>query len=311
MSTSTLETKITAKIFVVLNGSAGGESEDGFEAKLGALFRANGVEARILQVGAEIDLRELLAGNRVGDDAIVVAGGGDGTVNAVAAELVGTGRTFGVLPLGTLNHFAKDLGIPLDLEGAVRTVVRGRVSAVDVGEVNGRVFVNNSGLGIYPQVVAGREAEQERRGTGKWPAFVRAILGAFRRYPFLRLRVHLEGEERLLKTAFVFVGNNEYEVNGMNLGKRSCLNSGRLGFYVANRTGRFGLLRLAFRALVGRLNQARDFEAFCIAEARIESRKHTLLVSTDGEVTRMALPLHYRIRPGALRVLVPMENEAG
>ncbi len=167
------------------------------------------------------------------------------------------------------------------------------------------------GLGIYPQVVAEREAEQERRGTAKWAAFARAALNAFRRYPFLTLRVYLAGEERHLKTAFVFVGNNEYEVAGMNLGKRACLNSGRLGFYVANRTSRLGVLRLAFRALVGRLNQACDFEAFCIDEARIESRKHSLLVSTDGEVTRMAPPLHYRIRPGALRVLVPAENGTG
>lgn len=311
MSTPTPEPTTIAKIFVVLNDHAGGQAEDGIETKLGEQFRAHGVECRILKIGHGPDLGELLAGNHVGKNAIVVAGGGDGTINAVAAEVVGTGRTLGVLPLGTLNHFAKDLGIPLDLEGAVRTVVQGRVEKVDVGEVNGRVFVNNSGLGIYPQVVAGREAQQKRRGTAKWTAFARAALKAFRRYPFLTLRVNLDGEERLLKTAFVFVGNNEYEVTGMNLGKRACLNSGRLGFYVANRTGRYGLLRLAFRALVGRLNQARDFEAFCIDEARIESRKHSLRVSTDGEVTRIAPPLHYRIRPGALRVLVSTEKGAG
>lgn len=306
----TPENAPVAKTFVVLNENAGGENEDGFDAKLRDLFRAHGVEAEILHARQGVDLSELLAGNRVEENAIIAASGGDGTVNAVAAELVGTQMTLGVLPLGTLNHFAKDLGIPLELEGAVRTIAQGRVSAVDVGEVNGHVFVNNSGLGIYPLVVAKREAEQERRGTGKWPAFARAVVSAFRRYPFLTLRVRMDGEERVIRTAFVFVGNNEYEVTGLNLGGRTCLNSGRLGFYVANGTGRFGLLRLALRALIGRLNQARDFEAFCIDEARIESRKRTLLVSTDGEVTSMAPPLHYRIRPGALRVLVPAEKKA-
>jgi diacylglycerol kinase family enzyme len=296
-------------MIVVLNRNAGGETTEGLEAKLGELFRENRVDPVILHAGEGVDLHGLLAGNHVGRDAIVVAGGGDGTVSAVAAELVGTDKTLGVLPLGTLNHFAKDLGIPLDLEDAVRIVAHGRVSVVDVGEVNGRVFVNNSGLGIYPQVVAQREAEQERHGTRKWPAFARAALSVFRRYPFLKLRVHLEGEERLLKTAFVFVGNNQYEVTGLKIGGRACLSAGKLGFYVANRTSRFGLLRLAFRAMVGRLNQARDFEAFCIDEARIESRKRALLVATDGEVTRMEPPLHYRIRPRALRVLVPTEKE--
>jgi diacylglycerol kinase family enzyme len=304
-----LETTASTKMIVVLNRKAGGETANGFETELRQLFRANGVDPVILHAGEGVDLDGLLAENHAARIATVVAAGGDGTVNAVAAALVGTEKTLGVLPLGTLNHFAKDLGIPLELEGAVHAVVHGRVSEVDIGQVNGRVFVNNSGLGIFPQVVAEREAEQERHGTGKWPAFARAALGAFRRYPFLKLRVHVEGEERLLKTAFVFVGNNEYEVTGLNIGGRACLNSGKLGFYVANRTSRFGLLRLAFRAMVGRLDQARDFEAFCIDEARIESGKRTLLVTTDGEVTRMEPPLHYRIRPAALRVLVPTENE--
>ncbi len=308
MSTPSLAPTARAKIFVVLNGSAGGQTSDGVEVELRELFRTNGAQGSILHAGRDLDLPQLLAEHHVAEDATVVAGGGDGTVNALAAELVGTRRTLGVLPLGTLNHFAKDLGIPLELQEAVRTVIHGRVVEVDVGEVNGRVFVNNSGLGIYPQVVAEREADQERHGTGKWAAFARALLSAFRRYPFLTLRVHLKGEERLLKTALVFVGNNEYEVTGMNLGKRACLNSGRLGFYVANRTGRFGLLRLAFRALMGRLHQERDFEAFCICEARIESKKRRLLVSADGEVSWMSPPLHYRIRSGALRVLVPAEK---
>jgi diacylglycerol kinase family enzyme len=310
MPTQPLKTALSTKLLVVLNRSARSATAGALEAKLGGLFRAHGFDARILQAGEGVDLHDLLAGNHAARDAIIVAGGGDGTISAVAAELAGTEMTLGVLPLGTLNHFAKDLGIPLDLEGAVRTVVQGRVAKVDVGEVNGRVFVNNSGLGIYPQIVRQREAEQERRGSGKWPAFARAALNAFRRHPFLRLGVHLEGEERLLKTSFVFVGNNEYEISGLNLGGRTCLNAGKLGFYVAHRTSRGGLLRLAFRALVGRLNQARDFEAFCIEEARIESSKRTLLVATDGEVTLMKPPLHYRIRPGALRVRVPAGREA-
>ncbi|MEP6810939.1 MAG: diacylglycerol kinase family protein [Chthoniobacterales bacterium] len=297
-------------MIVILNRSAGGRTGSGLEAELTELFRANGVDASILHAGEGVDLHRLLGENQVGPDAIVVAGGGDGTVRAVAAELVGTGRTLGVLPLGTLNHFAKDLGIPLDLEGAVRTVVAGRVSEIDVAEVNGRVFVNNSGLGLYPQIVAEREAEQKRHGSGKWPAFARAAFNAVRRHPFLHLRVCLDGEERQFKTASVFVGNNPYEITGLNLGTRECLNAGKLGFYLANRTGRFGLLRLAVSALLGRLHRAEDFVAFCIEEARIESRKHSLLVSTDGEVTRMTTPLQYRIRPGALRVLVPAEKGA-
>jgi diacylglycerol kinase family enzyme len=297
-------------MIVVLNGSAGGAKAKEVEGDVVDLFRKEGVEVRLLYLDPSMDLKAWLKKEGVPEDGVVVAGGGDGTVSAVAHEVAGTGRTLGVLPLGTLNHFAKDLGIPLELEAAVKTVVHGRRMAVDVGEVNGQVFVNNSGLGLYPIIVAHREVQQERQGRGKWPAFARAVLNGLRRYPFLILRVTLEGRERVFKTAFVFVGNNEYQVSAFNFGGRTCINRGKLGFYLGNRTGRLGLLRLALRALVGRLVEAKDFEAFCVERARIESRRRTMLVSTDGEVNRMAPPLEYRIRPGALRVMVPA-NEGG
>jgi diacylglycerol kinase family enzyme len=260
---------------------------------------------RLLHLRPGLDLKSRLEEEDVRSESLVVAAGGDGTVSTVAHALAETPRTLGVLPLGTLNHFAKDIGVPLDVESAVKTVVHGIPAMVDVGEVNGRTFVNNAGLGLYPAIVAHRELQQERKGRGKWPAFARAVFNAFRRYPFMTLRVSLEGQERVFKSAFVFVGNNEYQATALNFGGRTCLNSGRLGFYVGNRTGRMGLLRLALRALVGRLNQAKDFEAFCVEYARIESRKRVMLVSTDGEVNPMAPPLDFRIRPGVLRVMVP------
>src|SRR4051812_31345260 len=308
--TSHIRTKHCRIMIVVFNGNAGGAKSKMMEGDAVELFRQHGVDVRLLYLGSGINLKAL-AKEEGGSNGTVVAAGGDGTVSAVAHELAGTGCTLGVLPLGTLNHFAKDLGIPLELKEAVKTVVYGKPSLVDAGEVNGRIFVNNSGLGLYPEIVAQREVQQKRQGRGKWPAFARAVLLSFRRYPFLILRVSLEGEARVFKTAFVFVGNNEYQVSGLNFGGRTCLNRGKLGFYLGNRTGRLGLLRLAGRALLGRLNDAKDFEAFCIDEARIESGKRTLLVSTDGEVNRMTPPLEYRIRPGALRVMVPAAKEGG
>jgi diacylglycerol kinase family enzyme len=215
-----------------------------------------------------------------------------------------------VLPVGTLNHFAKDLGVPLDLETAVRTIKDGEIAAVDVGEVNGRIFINNSSLGIYPQIVSRREAQQQRLARGKWPAFFWATIQALRRFPFLDLRITFEGQQIFRRTAFLFVGNNEYEIAGFNLGSRTCVNAGKLGLYLSHRTGRFGLFRLAFHALFGRVDQEKDFDAFCVTEARIETRKSRLLVALDGEVERMETPLQYRIRPAVLHVLVPRAKPA-
>jgi diacylglycerol kinase family enzyme len=286
-----------------MNRSAGGPDDP--KARILDLFRAQGEEPRFLQPNGEHDICAAAREAAQSDERIVVAAGGDGTIGAVAGLLAGTDKILGVLPVGTLNHFAKDLGIPLDLETAVRTIKEGDVAAIDVGEVNGRIFINNSSLGIYPQIVSRREAQQQRLARGKWLAFFWATLQALRRFPFLDLRIAFDGQELVRRTAFLFVGNNEYKIAGFELGSRGCVNAGRLGLYFSRGTGRFGLFRLAFHALFGRVDQAKDFDVFCVTEARIETRKRRLLVACDGEVERMETPLHYRIRPAALRVFVP------
>ena len=238
--------------------------------------------------------------------AIVVAGGGDGTINAVASVLVGTGVAFGVLPLGTLNHFAKDIGVPLDLDGAVATIASGVSKNIDVGEVNGQIFLNNSSLGLYPDIVRDREKQQSRLGRGKWLAALWATLGALRRYPFLSLRLRLDdGQEHARRTPFVFIGNNAYTMQGFSIGERARLDAGKLSLYVAQRPGRLGLLRLGWSALCGRLAQERDFDVLDAAGFDIDTRHQRIRVATDGEVTVMATPLRYTIRPGALNVIVP------
>ena len=292
-----------------MNQSAGksGNGEESPETRIAELFAALGEKPRIVQPKQGEDISSLAREAVRSGEKTIVAAGGDGTVSGVAGELAGTDAVLGVLPIGTLNHFAKDLGIPLELEAAVRNAVQGRVLAVDAGEVSGKIFINNSSLGIYPHIVSRREAQQQQLSRGKWPAFFWATVQALRRFPFLDMRIALEGRQIDLRTAFLFVGNNEYEIAGFNLGSRACVNAGKLGLYVTHRTGRLGLFRLAFHALFGRVDQAKDFDVFCVTEARIETRKHRLLVARDGEVEWMESPLEYLIRPGALRVLVPNE----
>lgn len=240
----------------------------------------------------------------------VAAGGGDGTVNAVAGALVGTDAAMGVLPIGTLNHFAKDVGIPLRLEDAVRTLFSGLVITVDVGQVNSRVFVNNSGTGVYPHLVRERE-QQQRRGIPKVLAFVRAVGSVLRRYTRLRVKLHVSEAEALAQvTPFLFVGNNRYEISGLEIGRRSSLSSGRLWVCMPPRIGRVHLLGMALRTLTGRVG-ADELNSFETEEIWVEPRTPSVRVSTDGEVSLMTAPLHYRIRPAALHVVVPTEQSAG
>ena len=293
------------QIAVIINGGAGAGHDDQAAQELRAKFRAHGCDAAVTLAKGGDDMTA--AARQALKDGIdmVVAGGGDGTINAVASVMAGSGVDFGVLPLGTLNHFAKDLGIPLVLDEAVRNAAEGRRLQVDVGEVNERIFLNNSSLGLYPDIVRDREKQQHRLGRGKWPVAAWATVAALRRFPFLNVEVSIDGRQHARSTPFVFIGNNEYSMHGLAIGVRERLDGGKLSLYVAQRPGRLGLLRFAWRALWGRLAQERDFDVMLSAQFDIETRHARLRVATDGEVTVMATPLRYRIRPAALTVIVP------
>lgn len=300
---------MSSRVEVIINAAAGADDKgETLAARLREVFSEAGFEASVTLArdGAEAASRASAAA--ADGTARVVAGGGDGTISSVASLLAGTQKELGVLPLGTFNHFAKDLGLPLDLEGAARVAARGRVVEVDVGEVNGRVFVNNSSIGLYPHIVRRRQRQQERLGRGKWTALLFAAYAVLRRYPFFAVRVSADGQTFVRRTPFLFVGNNEYTMDGLQIGARPRLDAGKLSLYVTRRTGRLGLLLLAVRALTGRLRESRDLDTLSAGEVWVETRRpRRLRVATDGEVTVMRTPLHYRVRPRALKVVVPQE----
>jgi diacylglycerol kinase family enzyme len=238
----------------------------------------------------------------------LVAAGGDGTVNTVAKVAIEAGVPLGVLPQGTLNHFAKDLGVPTDLDGALAVVLAGHTRQVDVGEVCGRIFVNNSSLGVYPRIVRLRERFGVR-GPAKWLAALWATLAVLRRHPFAGVRLVVDGEPVLRRTPFVFVGNNEYRMEGLGAGTRETLDRGVLALYVMNASGRRSLVWLGFQVLLGRTARLRELDTFLLTEATVEVRRGSIGVALDGEVVELRPPLVYRSRPGALRVFAPHPEE--
>lgn len=295
-------------IHVIINASSGAGSGADVQQRIAAAFHAVGADARISLAGSGSELVALARNATLGDAERVVAGGGDGTINALAAAVIDSDKTLGVLPSGTMNHFAKDLKIPLDLEGAVETIVAGHAASIDVGDVNGRIFLNNSSLGLYPRIIREREKRQ-RLGWGKWPAYIWAAFAVLRRYPFLEIRLTVDGNARTHRTPFVFVGNNEYQMEQFSIGGRARLDKGELSVYTTHGTGRLGLFRLALGALLGGLRQERDFVAFTTKSMWIGTRHKHMRVALDGETTIIEPPLHYRVRAGALRVLVPVDDQ--
>jgi YegS/Rv2252/BmrU family lipid kinase len=293
----------TGGVSVLINERSGLTAKPDAGSEIQALFARHGAKIRLERVRdpGDIAARARQAASR-GD--LLVAAGGDGTVNSVAGVAVETDTTLGVLPMGTLNHFAKDLGIPLELEPAVISIVAGHVRHIDVGEVNGRVFVNNSSVGLYPRMVWEREGE-ERRGRTKWTAFMIATLRTWWNYRTVAAHLEVDGKAAIVRTPFIFVGNNEYKPESFRLAGRAALDRGHLSIFVAPESGRFEILALPLRALVNRLHDTSPFSGFKADTFSVDVGHHRVNVACDGEIALMRAPLVYRIRPRALRVVVP------
>jgi diacylglycerol kinase family enzyme len=297
------------RIFVVVNADGGTVQGGGVDPeRLSAELGRAGLDAQVtFSPGAEIrqHAEQALEHARDGRIDAIVVGGGDGTVGTVAGVLTDTGVPLGILPFGTLNHFAKDLGLPLEMEGAVQVIAAAATRNVDVAEVNGRVFINNSSVGIYPYIVRDRERRRSVDGLGKWPAMSLAFLRMLGRFPLRRLRLRAESWAAPYRTPCLFVGNNEYSMELMSLGQRHRLDAGELWLGVVKQRSALGLLWFAARIVFGRLKQAGDFETLRASSLEIAMSASRVAVAVDGEVETMDLPLVYRSRPGALRVIAP------
>ncbi len=290
-------------VAVILNpasGSAGRDTAD----RIVELFAAEGRVATVLAAGRDRTVADQARAAVEAGCRVAVAAGGDGTVTTVAAAVLGRDIPLGVLPMGTLNHFAKDLGLPLELAEAVRVVAQGTVRRVDVGQVNGRVFLNNSSIGVYPRVVELRR-RWESTGLGKWVAALWASLVVLRRRPFMGVRIRIAEATVVRLTPFVFVGNNEYRMVGLQAASRESLTGGRLALCVMHASLRRSLLVLAGQVLLRGVNQVRELELFLVSEATVETRRRRLQVSLDGELAVLASPLEYRILAMALPVIGP------
>lgn len=291
-----------ARIFI--NASSGFDEKQDAELRLQQAFDDSGLEIDVEYVHKGVNLSEKAREAVTAGYDAVIAGGGDGTLSATAAGLVRTETIFGVLPVGTLNHFARDLGVPLDLDAAAQVINSGHVAHVDVGEVNGKTFLNNAILGLYPIYRAIR-ADLERRRWHPKLAFVWGWMTTLRKMPFFRLHFFVNGHEVTRKTPYVLIGNNEHAMEGWHLGNRSTLNSGRLWIYVLRPQSRWAVAGMALKLILGLFRRHEYFDVFQAAEVYVDTRSRRLSVSLDGEIHVMQTPLRLRSLPSSLKVFVP------
>jgi diacylglycerol kinase family enzyme len=298
---------VNAVALLNLEGGTFARGQAGVSAVASAL-RGAGVDAEVRSVAGPLlpaATREALAAGAE----LVIAGGGDGTVNAVAGALAGSEATLGVLPLGTFNHFARDLGIPRDLPGAVHALAAAQPRPVDIAEVNGHRFVNNSALGYYTQVVRERSEPRVRTRLAKIAVTLAAAVRLLGKYRLSYVRLDLDGQQVACATPLLFVSNNPSAMRLFRFGVRDRLDSGRLLVYVHRSHKRAAVLRtLLYSALRDAREEAR-YDHWLTPRVTVEfpARKRPVAVFLDGELLHLAPPLHYQILPGRLRVAVPRQ----
>jgi diacylglycerol kinase family enzyme len=294
------------KVIVLLNKSSGPGSEDKDEEECNLilkLFSESKVDAKT-ELTEGKDIQEIVKRSLNLYDAIVIAGG-DGSISSAAEIIAGTDTVLGVIPSGTFNHFAKDLMIPLTQEEAVKVIAAGNISKVDIGEVNGKKFINNSSIGIYPEMVKERKFLEKQEGKSKWSAMLTASVNLFKRFRLKRISVSINGRTFRRLTPIVFIGNNKYEMSSFTLGNRTKLNGGKLSLYIPKCTNIFSLIKIVFFTLFGIADQEKNFDNIEAGEIEISVRKKTVNVAKDGEIMKLDSPLHYKIFPASLNVIVP------
>jgi len=306
-----------APFVVVMNGSSGRHDAQAVQQTLERLFRDAG---RVLTVHVVTDPSRLVATARAAvRDAraaggVVVAAGGDGTINAVAQATLGSGCAFGVLPQGTFNYFARTHGIPTEsTEAGVAMLLSARAHPVQVGRINDRIFLVNASIGLYPQLLEDREAFKQRYGRSRFVALVSGLFTLFGQHRQLKLSIERDQQVQALRTPTLFVGNNRLQLEQIGLDEAVCTARGRLAAIVLKPVGTLAMAWLMLRGAFGRLGEADKVDAFAFRRIVVKPRwpmaRRRLKVATDGEVLRMRGPIEFAVGDEPLMLLRP-EPEA-
>jgi len=300
------------RIHGIVNRRAGtliGTDPDAFAQRLNAAYTAAGHALTLDVVEPEEMGDRLDAAAKQSYDALLI-GGGDGSINAAASRLLDSKTALGILPLGTMNRLARELQLSLGLDRMVAELAHSEPMKIDVAEVNGRIFLCNSFIGLPPMIT---ERRQRLRGRGfreRMVGYIRLPLDISRNMRRLSLFIDDEKSPRAIRALTVAVSNNAYAEEPSLIPKRVSLDQGWLGLYISRHYTFWQTIWVMLRAALGLWHGDPRFERHKLRKLTIGSKRSQLRVSNDGELMRLDTPLHYSIRPKALTVLVPVRDVA-
>lgn len=305
------ENKKDAGLISMLMNTGSGHHAAGHEQlaiNLIAYFKQQGfvVDLYILNETDRLtDVLEQIKQKHQRDGGIVVAAGGDGTLNSVAQILQGTQICMGIIPLGTFNYVARALDIPLDPFAAAQVIVKGHRQAIHLGSVNGYVYLNNASIGLYPKIIEQREAYNIRFGRFRTVAMMSGLIVLLREQLKLKLRLTVDGQKIPMETPLVFFGNNQLQLADLKLTLADCAAQGKLAAVAMSQLTRWQMVKLIHRLQQGSFEKAPEVSSFCATEIKIEARRKHMKVAIDGEIIKMNTPLLFKVSHNALQVMVP------
>ncbi len=301
-------------LFIVINSGSGKTGADERLEILTQVFQSAGRTFEFLPVEDPMriaDIAEQAVQKAKAQRGVVVAAGGDGTLNAVAQAVLGSGCPYGVLPQGTFNFFGRTHGVPQDIEAAAKALLRACVEPAQAGTVNGRIFLVNGSLGLYPRLLEDREAYKQQLGRSRWVALISGLSTLMREHRRLDLVIESGGQTRNVRTPTLFVGNNALQFQRIGMeDAAAALERGELAAIALRRIGTLSMLGLALRGLLGRLGDAENLISFTFRRLTVHARRQRVMkVATDGEIHHLSMPLVFEVAPEPLLLLVPCEED--
>lgn len=287
---------------VILNEGSGSRGAPELMQQIQEAFREHGVHASILPLSGSPSPQRVASWVRDAQGQLAVAGG-DGTINLVASACRRAGRPLGIIPAGTFNYVARNLGLPADVREAVRVIVEGSPQPMAAGEINGHLFLNNAGFGLYSHMIEQREADKQRFGRHRLVAFLSGLRVLSRRFPIYDLSFQADGREQLLRTTTLFFGVNALQLENYKIGVAECVSRGQLAVLSLRIDSRLDIAEAALAALLGKTESADSVSATCASSVRVTTRRRSLKIAVDGEIRVLRPPLTVRFVPDALQVL--------
>lgn len=300
-------------LHVVMNAGSGDDDKQSSRQTLKEAFAAGGRRTVFHLIDDPQRIGAVIEETRQachGDGGILVAAGGDGTVNACAEAAAGTDIPFAVVPLGTFNYFARDIGMPLEPAAAAAAILDGVVGPAHVARLNDHLFLVNASIGLYVRLIQEREKHNAALGRNRIVAVGSGLVTALRGHYAMTLDMVVDGKPFQVRTPLIFLGKNYLQLRNLELDIADCIAAGEIGVIMLQDANPLTVVGMAWQALLGRLEAANKLHAFCAEKLEIRTRRSTVSAVIDGEIVELRSPLKVEIQRNALQVVRPRPKDA-